>query len=216
MKKSTITLGLILTISTLFSGCVKDLLPSPATANANQSLIYDQNFNAAFPNWPTGWSASPSSGGWKMDTSSANNSATGAGEGTYAGASGGAMVELKNPTTGNGGSYTMTVTGVISTVGYTNISCIWGARNSSNFSTNGSAINNFAWSSDGGTTWNTINYIQNPGNSDWQQVDDGVNIPLPAAVAGVVNLSFQWTGTVVVTTSGDYRFDDFQVFGTAN
>jgi hypothetical protein len=217
MMKSILCSVLVFFIVALI-GCTKDTVPDPATANVNQEVIYYQNFNIGYPNFPAGWTSS-SSNGWAMDTSIANNSSgvgasgVSTGEGTYPGASGGAMVQVSNPTSGNGGTYTLTVTGVISTVDYSDITVIWGIRNSKHFSDSGSVIS-FAWSSNG-TTWNTVaNWTNSTGNSDWALADNGVRIPLPAGAAGIPNLSFQWTATLFVNPAGSYRLDDFWVYGT--
>jgi len=211
MIKSFTHLALILLISSLI-GCTKDIVPNPETiTNPVQSVIYDQTFNAAYPSWPSGWSASPSKSGWVMDTSTANNSLA-AGLTTYTDASGGAMVEVSNPTTTN--ATDLLYSAPISTVGYTSISITYGVRNSSKFNSNGSSIS-LAWSSDG-ATWNNIPFTDANNDGNWYLINDGIRINLPAAAANQPSIQFQWTANLVITTSGTYRIDDFQVFGTAN
>lgn len=103
----------------------------------------------------------------------------------------------------------MTVSGVISTVGYNSIQLIYAARKTSAYT---GAIT-FEWSSDG-TTWNTIAYTDVSNNATWAVVNGGSYISLPAGAAGQSNLRFRWT-FVRSNNSGNYRIDDFTVQGTA-
>src|SRR5437016_2855461 len=101
MKKYTKLTVLALLIFIL-PACTKDRVPNPSTLNKSQVIIYDETFgnDSTAVNWPAGWSASPSSGGWKVDTSAANAS-TG-----YTGAGGGQNLDISNPTTGSSGDFT--------------------------------------------------------------------------------------------------------------
>ena len=170
-----------------------------------QLPIYVQTFNTAYPNWPAGWSTLPASGGWVMDTSTANAS------NGYPGASGGAMVEIANPISGDTATYVLTSAGM-STIGFTNITVIYGARNTTHFSDSGSTISSFQWSSDK-INWNNISYIENANNSKWDLINSGVPMALPAAAAGQDSIWFRWIAYLVPTPSGTYRIDDLNING---
>jgi hypothetical protein len=122
------------------------------------------------------------------------------------------MIEIANGTAT--GPFTITTDG-ISTLGYQNISIIYGVRNTKTFPTPGSRIS-LAWSVDDGNTWNTLAYQENAANSAWSLINGGTRITLPAGAANQSNLMFQWTGNLGVASSGTYRIDDVQVFGTKN
>ncbi|HWB64617.1 MAG TPA: hypothetical protein VG603_13970, partial [Chitinophagales bacterium] len=132
-----------------------------------QTSIYKQNFDAA-TTFPTGWNATASS--WYVDST---NNSTG-----YTGASGvnNVVIENKSATSGFDTLYSSSV----STVGYSDISVIWAARNTNHFSDSGSAIIGFYWSTDGGATWNNIAYTENATNSTWAIDNNATPIALPA------------------------------------
>jgi hypothetical protein len=190
-------------------------------SRAQATVIYDQSFNAAYPNWPSGWSSS-SNKGWMMDTSTANASyVPTAGEYGYPGASGGAMVDIANPDNGDTGTYTVTSTG-ISTIGFDTITAIFGARQTSHFTDSGSVIKYFEWTSysDGSwnTTWDTIPFTRSPADSYWHLCNDSAPITLPSGAAGQDSIKFRWEAFIHSNTrskaaSGTFRFDDFIVAG---
>ncbi len=182
-----------------------------------QKVIYDQTFNAAYPNWPSGWSSS-SPNGWVMDTNSTNqsyvwNSSSMSG---YSWASGGAMVEISPPVDGDTATYTLTSTG-ISTIGFTNITATFGARITKHFQDSGSVIKYFEWTNYSGGAWNAIwtniPFIQNDSNSNWYVINDSMLMALPAGAAGQDSIRFRWVTYIAPTPSGTYRFDDFIVAG---
>jgi hypothetical protein len=184
-----------------------------------QTVIYDQSFNAAYPNWPTGWSSS-SNKGWVMDTSVANESYVWNNTNGYSFASGGAMVDIANPDNGDTGTYTLTSIG-ISTLGYDSITATFGARLTKHFADSGSVIKSFEWSSyTGGTwgSWNAIPFTQVNNNSNWYVINDSVPMALPTAAAGQDSIKFLWVAFIHSNTSsgspsGTFRFDDFIVAG---
>jgi hypothetical protein len=169
--------------------------------SAQASIIYYQNFDAAYA-LPTGWSTSNSS--WAID--SGNSS------GTYTGASGLNNVVIQNVSSPLG--YDTLVSTTISTMGYANITAIWGARNTKHFADSGSTIS-FYWSNDGGATWNNVPYTENANNSDWALDNAGVPIALPSGAANQPSLQFAWIAHIFFDSSGTYRIDDFTVGGVS-
>ena len=95
----------------------------------------------------------------------------------------------------------------LSTVGFTNITVLWGERRS------GSAINPLilSWSVNG-TNWTAVSYTPPTTTSTWQLVNGGNRIVLPGA-EGAANLRFRFT-TTNETTATVYRIDDFTIQGT--
>ncbi len=179
------------------------LLNALSSSVSAQTLINDQNFDAAYA-LPTGWSTS--NGSWTIDST---NSSTG-----YTGASGLNNVGIANQTSPAG--YDTLYSRTISTTGYTNITAVWAARNTTHFSDSGSSIRGFYWSADGGTTWNNAPYAENPNNSTWSIDNNTVAIALPAGAANKASVQFAWVAHIITAPSGTYRIDDFVVEGTPN
>ena len=175
------------------------------TVNA-QVTCSNQNFDAVIGALPTGWSASPATNGWSSDTAVANVSSG------YSNASGLQNIVIKN-TSGVSGTFELT-SAPISTLGFHNVSVLWGARNTTHFSDSGSTISAFQYSIDGGNTWSPLTYVQNANNSIWSQVNNGVPIALSAAADNRIAVVFKWTASLQGNASGTYRIDDFLVSGT--
>ena len=171
-----------------------------------QTTCHNQNFDAVIGSLPTGWTASPSTGGWAADTAAANISAG------YTNASGLQNIVIKNAT-GFSGDFELT-SAPISTLGFHSVSVIWGARNTTHFSDSGSTISAFQFSIDGGNTWNPLTYVQNANNSTWSEVNNGTSIALPVAADNKSAVLFKWTASLFGNPSGTYRIDDFRVLGT--
>jgi hypothetical protein len=163
--------------------------------------IYTQNFDASAASLPTGWYTNNNS--WTTDSS---NFSTG-----YSGASGKWNAEIQNSSPAG---YDSLITNSISTTGYSDITVLWGARNSNHFSDSGSHITGFYWSTDDGATWNNIPYTENGNNSTWSLDNAGAAISLPAAVNNQASLKFLWLAHIVTAPSGTYRIDDFKVAGS--
>jgi hypothetical protein len=198
----------------LTQACVKDRVPNPSTLNTAQTSIYSNNFDTAAimpPALPAGWVSAPSANGWVSDSSAAN--ASNAPAIGYPGGSGGTNLEISNPTSGSGGTCTLT-TSSISTLHYQNITLIWAARNSKHFGDNGSTIS-FSYSVDGGNTWEKVLYTENPFDSDWHLDNNGARIALGSDANNQPSVLVRWSANVVATASGSYRIDDFNVFGTS-
>jgi len=164
-----------------------------------QTTLLNETFGTTNATLPTGWTSSNTTNGWNGSTASVSS--------TYTGFSAGANV-LFAATGTNGTTNTLIYNNSLSTVGYTSITVLWGARGTATFT---GAIP-FEWSSDG-TTWNAVTYTQVTYNAAWALVNGGTRISLPAGAAGVANLRFRWTGTS--TNNGNFRIDDFTVQGTA-
>ena len=103
----------------------------------------------------------------------------------------------------------MTYNNNLSTVGYSSITVIWGARSTASFT----QPVTFQWSSNG-STWNTVTYTQVTADASWYLVNGGTRISLGTTASGVTNLQFRWQCTV--NNSGTYSIDDFSVQGTAS
>jgi type IX secretion system substrate protein len=176
------------------------LLSARTTVSA-QTSIYSQNFDAAYA-WPSGWSSS--GGSWTIDST---NSSTG-----YTGASGLNNVVVQNVSSPSG--HDTLYSKIISTVGYTSISAIWAARNTTHFPDSGSNIKGFYWSTNEGTTWNQVTYTENTNNSTWAIDNNSTVISLPGAVANNPSVQFAWIAHIYTAPSGTYRIDDFNVDGT--
>ena len=186
--------------------CVKDRVGNPDAILAKDGprvTIYSENFDSSL-SLPSGWTASPSSGGWKP---AATNPSTG-----YTNASGINNLDISNAT-GTVGDFSVTSKEIVTT-NLKNISVTFAARNSSNFSSTGSSITGFAYSVNGGSTWTDLSYSQNPGDSNWYLVNNSVPITLSSDADNKASVMFRWSAHLESAASGSYRIDDFQVTGT--
>lgn len=163
-----------------------------------QITLYSENFGAS--GLPTGWTSSNNTNGWADNTSSSSSG--------YVGVSGLNNI-IFNGTGTNGASHTLTYNNSLSTVGYTNITIIWGARSTASFS----QIVNFQWSSDG-STWNGVSFTNVTNNATWALVNGGTRISLPIGAEGVGNLRFRFSS--ISNNNGNHRIDDFSVQGTVS
>ncbi len=155
-----------------------------------QTQLYFQNFGTG-TSFPTGWSAA-NGGTWTISTANPSTTPT---------FSGGSNLASGN----NNNARTVTYTNNLSTVGYSNITILWGARRAH---TN---LVTCEWSPDG-NTWNTVSFTDVTNNSTWSWVNGGTRIGLPAGASGASDLSFRWTYDSD-GTAGVYRIDDFSVEG---
>jgi hypothetical protein len=161
-----------------------------------QITIYAENFGTG-TNFPAGWTATTGTNTWSPSTGSPSSG--------YAGASAGTNIVATNGSTLN--TYYLTFSNNLSTVGFTGITVLWGARRTSTFS---NAVT-FEWSSDG-SSWNSVAYTQVPSNSTWALVNAGIPLSLPAGAEGIPNLRLRW-GYTQITGSGTCRIDDVVVQG---
>ncbi|HEV7231699.1 MAG TPA: hypothetical protein VGO45_10250, partial [Bacteroidia bacterium] len=162
-----------------------------------QTTLYNENFGTT-ASLPAGWTSTTTA--WLGSTGSAST--------TYTGASGGANAEFANTGT-NGTVYYLIYNNSLSTVGYSSITVLWGARATTTLVYAMGA----QWSIDG-TTWNNITYTDVPSDNNWYLVNSGTRIALPAGAAGAANLQFRFFYTK--DGAGNYRIDDFTVQGTAS
>ena len=161
-----------------------------------QTNIYTQNFGTG-ATFPTGWSST--NGAWLITNSQSSSG--------YTGASGSSNAEFLNSST----SSTLTFSNNLSTIGYSNITVLWGARLYASFP--GTIV--FQWSSDG-TNWNSQAFTNVVDNTTWALVNNGSSIALPAAAAGISNLRFRFVVTGAgIGSNTSYRLDDFTVQGTS-
>lgn len=165
-----------------------------------QVTLYSENFGTTASVLPTGWTSSNTTNGWNTSTASVSS--------TYPGFSAGANMFFAGTGT-NGVTHTITYANNLSTVGYNNITVLWGGRGTSAF--NGTIV--FQWSSDG-TTWNNVSYTYTPNANAWALVNGATRITLPVGAEGVSNLRFRWSAAS--TNFGNYRIDDFSVQGTVS
>ena len=170
-----------------------------------QTVIYNENFDGQVLTFPNGWTADTANGGWKMDSTNVD---------TIPGASGYQNIAISNAT-GLSGTYNLT-SKTIFTSGYDNINVLWDARLTKHFRDSGSTIESFDYSTDGGSNWTNIPYTENPSNgtSFWYADNGGSRINLPAGANNQATLKFRWVASLVSTSSGTYRIDDFNVQGT--
>ena len=165
-----------------------------------QTTIYTTNFGTTLSTFPTGWTKTSSgTGTWTIISTSASS--------TYAGASASMNATATNGTTGTSA---LICNPGISTIGYSNITVLWGARATSTFT---NAVT-FEWSVDG-STWNAVSFTEVAANSTWALANAGVRIALPVGAEGASNLQFRRVYSPI-TGSGTYRMDDFDVQGTVS
>ncbi len=180
------------------------LLLKVGTTQAQTSVLYSENCDSPSGalHLPSGWSTIPNDSlSWHGDSSNFSSGYTGA-SGLY-----NVVIRNSSPTA----VYAL-ISAPFSTVGYNNISILWGARNSSNFSSSGSSIQDVSWSSDG-TTWNSLTYSGSISNSAWALENAGSPILLPAAAANKAAIKIRWTANIVSNANGTYRLDDFVAAG---
>lgn len=158
-----------------------------------QTTIYSQDFGSG-TSWPTGWSNDGQTNSWSISTSSPSTTPT------FSGGS-----NLSCGTSSN--SRTVTFNNTLSTIGYENITILWGERRTS--STNTLTCQ---WSSDG-SNWNSLSFTDVPSNSTWAWVNGGVRIGLPSGASGVANLRIRWSFDSNGNTDR-LKIDDFSIQGT--
>ncbi len=162
-----------------------------------QTTLLSESFGTT-ATLPTGWASTNTTNGWKSNGSSASTN-------KYPGASGGMNVVFSGIGP-NGVTHSLTYSN-LSTVGYTNISIIWGGLGAAAF--NQDIV--FQWSTDG-TTWNNVTYAYNKNATNWGLINNGTPIELPVGAENAAALSLRWSS--VTSNSGNYRIDDVKVVGT--
>ncbi len=159
-----------------------------------QVTLYTQDFSGGFP---AGWSQ----GGtiWFIDDAYPSNN--------YGGASGGNYIGNVSILTEDN-----LYTGPVSTVGYTGITVQWGAWR--NLLSGGPEL---YFSVDGGVSWTQVSFTDVPDDNfpvieeDWNLVNGGTPIALPAAAENQPDLRFRFrmpSFSILV-----YLIDDFKVMG---
>ncbi len=163
----------------------------------SQTSLLTQSFGTT-GTMPTGWTASGSF------PPTLNNSLASSG---YSGASGNYNVLFID----NGsGTKTLTYSNNFSTVGYINITVLWGGRRN----TAGSPTLDVYWSTDG-SVWNgPVSHTQPATDAIWTLVNNGTRITLPGGAEGVSNLRLRFQSALSSATSSiSYRLDDISVQG---
>jgi len=163
-----------------------------------QTTLYSTNFGTS-GSLPTGWTAT----GTNPPALSSSTTSSG-----YTGASGNYNVMFADNATGY--KY-LTYSNSFSTVGYTDITVLWGGRRNSS----SSPTIDLYWSTDG-STWNgPVTYTQPPSTGTWALVNSSTRVALPAGAEGVSNLRLRWQSNVLTSSNTvSYRMDDVTVEGT--
>ena len=185
------------------------LLLASAVNSFGQTTLFSENFSSVtVAALPTGWTASSAIGvtssTWVSNNTSSNQSSG------YIGASAGQYLVVYNQNPSNNGIFNLTGNG-FSTVGYTTIKVIYGARRSSS-----SAVDAILqWSTDG-SNWNdqtfTSTLVTSP--ATWALVNNGLGINLPTGTEGQSNLRLRWKFTQSASnTTSNYSIDDVVVTG---
>jgi len=192
---NTFAIGLMIVLNFLFCDSAKAQI---------HTILYYQNFDSTFDHpLPPGWTAtSTDSVGWYVDT-------TGSSSDTLTFGSKNNNLVVKNL---YGNAVDTVFTNGISTIGYDSIKVLWSCRNSTHFADSGSTVQ-FAWTKNGGTTWDTVAFIQNANSSAWTWIQDSIWINLPVAASQQLTIKFCWIGRIHNEASGTYRIDDFTVSG---
>jgi len=177
---STLKIGILKTIMFVFVF---------GGAFAQPPTIFSTDCGTTSGTFPSGISPSGGSTQYSCNTTSASGS----------GFSGSC-----NISNGTNATATVVMSGLVSTVGYTDVTIIWAARMTST-----GASPSFYWSSNG-TTWNAVSFTDVSNNSTWAWVNGGTAISLPSGAEGVSNLQFKW---VSGSNANTYRMDDIKIQG---
>ncbi|TVR78766.1 MAG: T9SS C-terminal target domain-containing protein [Chitinophagaceae bacterium] len=149
--------------------------------------IYHQDFGDG-TSFPTGWVGDAA---WSVASTGVS--------GGYPGASGGGQIRSANNLAG-----VISLSGVVSTIGYTNIEVIWGGRR-----TTAQDPATLEFSTDG-INWTTVPFTDVTNSANWELVNAGNPISLPAAAENQADLQLRWS----VNSAGTYRLDDLIISGT--
>lgn len=190
-------------LTRLTFGLIVAMLLQSAALLAQTRIFYENFDTPSPPNLPTGW-VSTLTTQWQTSTSSPSSAYTYTGATPTTVASGNNNLVIVNSSAANTISL---ISPAISTIGFSDIRVIWGARRTATFTNDVT----FEWSIDS-VQWNSVNYTQVANNSTWQLVNAGTAIQLPAATANQPKLHLRWTYTQISGT-GNYRLDDVIVQG---
>ncbi|UEG49904.1 fibronectin type III domain-containing protein [Ferruginibacter lapsinanis] len=145
----------------------------------------------------TGWTSSNTTNGWTTSSTSISD--------TYTGASGGNNYVFNGSGTA-GVVHTLTYNNSLSTVGYSNITVLWGGRGTAAF--NSDVIFEY----NNGTSWVPVTYTYTKNAAVWALVNGGARIALGSDAAGIANLQLRYSAASA--NSGNYRIDDIVVQGS--
>lgn len=178
------------------------LIPFLFLASASAQSIYYQSFTGA--TFPTGWT--PNDSRVTLSNQVVSNGYTSSP--TSPPASGGNNVRFDHCTP-TSSTVSLTESGVVSTIGLSNIRVGFGLRNSNAWD----LPVLFEWSSNG-TNWNTIDTDVSsyaPANAEW----GSIYFDLPSEVENVANLRFRFSfvtsNNMNCTAPPNFRIDDFIV-----
>ncbi|WP_276498485.1 T9SS type A sorting domain-containing protein [Pontibacter litorisediminis] len=166
-----------------------------------QTIIYHENFSGTV----TGVTGSS----WTLST--ANNS-------NHEQASGGANFSTSTTSASGFTNKTLALRNNISTIGFRNIKVSWSDYRS--FVNNGHSGNNnsapvkFFYRVGAGAYVEVTGFTQNPSYNQWNKINGGVEISLPAACNDVNDLNFYWTYNNNNDKGDFYAIDDITITGT--
>ena len=164
---------------------------------------------------PSGFSnpANSNSVAWTLNTTSPATSGSYSyinGSGSSSSASTGAYIQT--PTGANASTPTVDlISRTINAANYTNISVQWGAQKSAGYT---GAVSLY-YSIDNGTTWTAVSYTDVQNNvtgNPWNQVNNNVQVKLPAAANNAATLKLKWSANPA-TDASYYSINDIGVYG---
>ncbi|TAH30655.1 MAG: hypothetical protein EAZ06_02530 [Cytophagales bacterium] len=164
-----------------------------------QVTLYSENFGTTTA-FPTGWTSSNTTNGWREVTTTPST--------TYTGASGGSNMNFANQGP-NAVAHTLTYANNLSAAGaFTQVTVIWGARATTGFN----QTVTFEWRNGNTGTWTNAPYTNVTSNGNWSLINANVRLNLVGAL-GATDLQFRFT--VTSNNSGTYSIDDFSVVGSS-
>ncbi|MDX2188714.1 MAG: lamin tail domain-containing protein [Bacteroidota bacterium] len=136
----------------------------------------------------------------------------------YVNSSGGINAVTSNGTSTGFGVFMIT-SGGYNTTNWRALKVNWGFRRTSTFTNDGGSggtpiYPKLEWSQDG-VTWNLISGYTHPSATSTWQLVNASGIPVSVQAENKPNIYFRFTLTTIGVGSGNYRFDDFLLTGTA-
>jgi hypothetical protein len=192
---NTFAIGLMIVLNFLFCDNAKA---------QTTTILYSQNFQSTdFLMLPSGWTSNSTiHTGWYVDTTSSASDTTHH-LGTH-------DLVVVNDT---GIATDSVFSNSISTIGYDSIKVLWSNRVSHHFHDSASWIT-FAWSSNGGSTWDTVSTYQDTTTLVWVWLQDSTWLNLPPAASQQASIKFCWIAHInTVNTSGTVRISNIFVSG---
>ena len=208
---ATATTGGCATTSSITKVFISQVDFAIGTQIGDNHFKFDTLGTAALPN---GFTAPGNSGvSWTLNTTTPAASGSYSyinGSGGISSASTGAYIQT--PTWASNATPTVDlISRTINAANYTNISVQWGAQKSTGYTGSVSLY----YSIDNGTTWNAVSYTEVQNNvtgNPWNQVNNNVQIKLPAAANNAPDLKLKWSANPS-TDASYYSINDIGVYG---